>query len=287
MRGVKELDFVGGGRVFGYVIANQQDLSEPEKQQYKAFYCGLCHALAHRYGLPGRLTLNYDMAFLSMLLSSVYGLQDAPGRETCLLHPFKKHTFFAGRFSAYAADMNIALSYYKFRDDWQDDRSLFALWLTKLFGKRFRRAAARYPRQCRAIEDCLSALSAAERRGELNPDIPARLFGALMAEVFVPEEDQHAEKLRAFGSALGKLIYIMDACVDFRRDLKKAKYNPLVATPSAVFDDMLADLAADCGARFEQLGLTADKSIMENILYSGVWTRLNYVRWKEGRLRGE
>ena len=58
--------------MFGYVIANADSLTDEEKARYKAVYCGLCRSLGERHGLRGRLTLNYDMTFLILLLNSMY-----------------------------------------------------------------------------------------------------------------------------------------------------------------------------------------------------------------------
>ena len=57
--------------MFGYVTANKPELKIREFARYKGYYCGLCHALNEDYGLFGRLTLNYDMTFLVMLLSDL------------------------------------------------------------------------------------------------------------------------------------------------------------------------------------------------------------------------
>ena len=54
--------------MFGYVMANRPELKIREYDRYRAYYCGLCRALKKEYGLLGRLTLNYDMTFLVMLL---------------------------------------------------------------------------------------------------------------------------------------------------------------------------------------------------------------------------
>ena len=58
--------------MFGYVMANRPELKIREYDRYRAYYCGLCRALKKEYGLLGRLTLNYDMTFLVMLLSGLY-----------------------------------------------------------------------------------------------------------------------------------------------------------------------------------------------------------------------
>ena len=58
--------------MFGTLIASASSLSEEEMKRYKACYCGLCRSLKQRYGQFSRLTLNYDMTFLILLLQSLY-----------------------------------------------------------------------------------------------------------------------------------------------------------------------------------------------------------------------
>ena len=57
--------------MFGYVIANLEGLTQPQKDRYKGCYCGLCRVLKQRHGFSGRLTLTYDMTFLVLLLSAL------------------------------------------------------------------------------------------------------------------------------------------------------------------------------------------------------------------------
>ena len=41
--------------MFGYVRPSSERLTEEQNTQFQAAYCGLCHALGRRYGLPGRM----------------------------------------------------------------------------------------------------------------------------------------------------------------------------------------------------------------------------------------
>ena len=54
--------------MFGYIAPVLSVLTDEQKQRYRAFYCGVCHALRSRYGQTLRLSLSNDMAFLAMLL---------------------------------------------------------------------------------------------------------------------------------------------------------------------------------------------------------------------------
>ena len=57
--------------MFGYLTADISALSREQYQRYKACYCGLCRSLSQRHGQLSRLTLNYDVTFLILLLSVV------------------------------------------------------------------------------------------------------------------------------------------------------------------------------------------------------------------------
>ena len=55
--------------MFGYVRPADGHLTAEDKSRFQAAYCGLCRSLGRRYGLAARMILNYDLAFLAMLLS--------------------------------------------------------------------------------------------------------------------------------------------------------------------------------------------------------------------------
>lgn len=259
--------------MFGYVIANFDKLIPEEKIEYRSCYCGLCMALGKRHGTISRLTLTYDMTFLILLLSALYREENRIESGRCAVHPLKRHQYWQNRFTDYAADMNVALAYFNFLDDWKDNKKLLPLWEAKLFEQRYKWVAAQYPDRCKVIGESLSELAGIEKAGVLNPDIPANCFGKLLGEVFTPQEDEHSASLRAFGKSLGRFIYIMDACLDLKEDIKKERYNPMAATPSESFGTILNLLMADCTEKYRLLPVGRDRGLMENILYSGVWTR--------------
>lgn len=81
--------------MFGYVIANLEGLTQPQKDRYKGCYCGLCRVLKQRHGFSGRLTLTYDMTFLVLLLSALYEADEERGMELCPAHPLRRHFYWA------------------------------------------------------------------------------------------------------------------------------------------------------------------------------------------------
>ena len=79
--------------MFGYVTVNQDELKIKEWKRYRAYYCGLCHALKETAGQKARLTLSYDMTFLTMLLDDLYDCEQDTGECRCIAHPIKQHTY--------------------------------------------------------------------------------------------------------------------------------------------------------------------------------------------------
>ena len=95
---------------------------------------------------------------------------------------------------------------------------------------------------------------------------------------------------RGFGAALGRFIYLMDACLDVEADVRRGRYNPLQAwSREPAFEgrcrDMLTMLIGEAALAFETLPLIQDAQILRNILYSGVWTR--YALLQEKRRQKE
>jgi hypothetical protein len=262
--------------MFGYVAANQKALSDDEKSRYQAYYCGLCRQLHMKYGSVGRSGLTYDMTFLAILLSSVYGLDETCGSGHCLMHPIRSRPYVITPATSYAADMNMILSYYQSLDDWNDDRNPVAWEKSRLMEKFIPGIREGNPDQYRAITECLRRLGEMERANELNPDLPANCFGELMGALFLWRGDACSDTLWRMGAALGRFIYLMDAACDLKADIKKQRYNPLMTQMEPDLTPILTMIIAECTAEFEKLPTGRDRRILQNHLYSGVWQK--YLR---------
>ena len=258
--------------MFGFVTANSGELTKEQKNRYSAVYCGICRRIRFQHTQTARLTLSYDMAFLALLLMSLYEPEETSGDKACVLHPIKPRPWVDNVYVRYAADMNVALSYYKCLDDWCDEGKRTAHFMASHLAKRMTALMAEYPRQCKAIEECIDRLAQLEKEGCDNVDEPANCFGRLMGELMVYREDLWATYLRQMGFWLGRFVYLADAVTDFDKDRKKGRYNPLRKEDKDQWDDFLVLAMGRCTQHFEMLPLVQDKALLDNILYSGVWT---------------
>lgn len=261
--------------MFGFVTANIKELTPEEKARYNAVYCGICRQIRQQCSSGARLGLSYDMAFLALLLMSLYEPEEIKGNRACGLHPLNPRKFIDNEYIRYCAHMNVALGYYNALDDLQDDGHFGAKVMTGVFGKSLEEIKALYPRQCQAMEICIGELSRLEKANCDNPDLPAGCFGKLLGELLVYEEDLWADKLRRMGDALGRYIYLADAAMDYRKDRKKNRYNPFLAMGTgenpAQWEEYLVLAMGRCTDYYERLPLVQDKKILDNILYSGIW----------------
>lgn len=271
--------------MFGYVTINKPELKIKDYNRYHAYYCGLCHTLKERHGLLGQMTLTYDMTFLVVLLTSLYESNTVHMQKHCVVHPVKKHDLLLNDISTYAADMNVALAYHHFLDDWNDEKKINGLAGFAVLKRKYFTIQKRYPRQCRVIASSLKKLAQLESENEKSLDLVSGCFGTLMSELLIFKEDIWKENLRKIGFFLGKYIYLMDAYFDLEEDIKNKSYNPLIfyknrADYEEFCHEMLTLMISEVANEFEKLPCVTDVEILRNILYGGVWSKYNTKKQK-------
>lgn len=271
--------------MFGIVTANLGELNQQQKERYGAVYCGICRQIRDRSGQLSRLALSYDMVFLALLLMSLYEPEETSGPNACILHPIRHRPWVDSEYIRYAADMNVALAYYNCLDDWRDEKKLSSKAMASVLEKHYLPIRDRYPRQCHAIESSIRDLSCLERENCPNPDTVANCFGRLLGQLLVYREDLWQETLWKVGFDLGRFIYLADAVMDYEKDRRQGKYNPLIAMggepDEKKWEEYLVLALGRCTAEFDKLPLVQDKDLLENILFSGVWTGFHGKKKRE------
>ena len=278
--------------MFGYIIVNKQELKFREFDVYQSYYCGLCQSLKERFGRRGQLTLSYDMTFVALLLSALYDEPVESSTCKCVAHPFEAHATSRSVFTDYAADMNLLLSYYKCLDDWTDERKWKGRLRAAALRGRDKMVEARYPEKAEHIYTLLEHIHLYEKAQEPDVDLASGCFGEIMGEILACRKDEWEDDLRRMGFFLGKFIYLMDAYEDLEKDLRKKEYNPfesMVKNSPQDFETLckliLTSMMSECSKSFERLPILQHASIIRNILYSGVWSKYEYVQAKKKKRR--
>lgn len=274
--------------MFGYINVNKSELSEENKKIYQSYYCGLCQRLHHNCGMKGQMLLSYDMTFAVVLLTGLYELENTEKQFTCPMHPTQKQTSFENEAADYCAAINVLLAYHNLLDDWKDEKKHAQKTLAGIIRKDYERFAAEYPRQVKAIEEYMLKLSEYEASNETNIDLVAGITGEMLGELMAWKEDEWYNELKTLGYYMGKFIYLMDAYEDIDKDDKKNNYNPLRNLRKENEKDfetlcrlMMTSMMSECAKSFERLPILQHADILRNILYSGVWTKYEYIQLKK------
>lgn len=269
--------------MFGYVKINKMDLTFREYEYYRGYYCGLCKTLKDNYGEISRLSLNYDMTFLVVLLNSIYNVEQTVINEGCIVNPFKKKKKIKSEITDYCSDMNVLLSYHKLEDNLNDDNRIIDKVAYNIYKSNFKKAYQNYPSKSDIIKLELTNLYNLEKEKSTNIDLVSNTFGRLMAEVFAYQNDENEEILRKIGFNIGKYIYILDAYSDLEKDFKKNRYNPFIQYIDKkdeliiLVDELIKFSLGVLSKNLNKLKLKKNIGIIENIVYSGMYERYKYI----------
>lgn len=268
--------------MLGYVTINKMELKFKEYYSYKGYYCGLCKCLKTKYSNKSRMTLNYDMTFLILLLSSLYEPENKSYNERCIVHPSKKQLIIQNEITEYAASINIILSYYNMLDNWQDDKDYKSFAVMKALSSEFKKSSRELQDKAYIIKDRIQNISKLEKEKSNDIDAVSNEFGHLMEEIFIYKKDEWERNLRKIGFYLGKFIYFLDAYEDMKEDEENNSYNPFNNLETDDKEQYAKDLLmlnlSFLGDEIEKLPLVQDKGTIDNIIYSGILNKLDKRR---------
>jgi hypothetical protein len=100
------------------INSDQFDTKEDLKT-YQAHYCGLCHALAGKFGQVSRLFTNYEATLMHLLFAGETANEVLLQKGFCPVTLSKKNIYSFN--SDIFADMSIFLAFEKMQDDEYDE----------------------------------------------------------------------------------------------------------------------------------------------------------------------
>ena len=272
--------------MFGYVQPLKGELKVREFEMFKSYYCSLCKYIGKRYGKKAQFLINYDCAFLGLLLDALEEKEPEFYIGRCAYNPLKKKRLIKNsRALEYAADINMMLAYYKLRDDFQDNKSLKSCLLLPLFSRAGKKTAKRLPRVAKEVKEDIETLSRLEREHCENVDAVAAPTAQMLQEIFY-----YGSGMKAAGEVgfnLGRWVYLIDAADDVAEDVKSDDYNVFVkkygknCLDSPAFREEIAFSLqfslAKAAQAYEMLDIRRNQGILNNIIYAGVLQRTDFV----------
>lgn len=267
--------------MFGYVLPLRAELRVREWESYRAYYCGLCKTLKREYGFLSRFALNYDLVVLALTADSLAGERGRACPERCIANPVTRRPVCQPTDGLLlAADGLVLTVYYKLADDAADEHGLkrFAAKAAMLWTRKWRKkAAARRPDLDEALARETRNQSALEARGSAVTDEAAEPTAQMTRALFrAAASDANRPAAERFGYYLGKILYLLDAAEDYRKDEKDGAYNVLLRAglprDQAVEHVRLVCrmCAGEASEWYQKLEFKAHKGILDNILYLGI-----------------
>lgn len=282
--------------MFGYVLPDKPEMKMKEYELFRAYYCGVCKSMGKNFGMLSRLALNYDSVFLGLLLSSIAKESLNLRKEACLANPFKKKWIVKdSKFVDYVADINILFTYYKLRDNWNDEKRFSSLVASKGFSWGFRKVKAEKPDLHNYVNRSIVELSELEHNNCSSMDKAAEPFAKALGNILegacVSKETKTLKAINWLGYNLGKWIYLIDAYDDIEKDIQNKCYNPLVLQYNYKYNENIEKFK--CNLKEEvnlnliySMGQVAqtvnlldmnNKPIVENIVYLGMYKKTEQI----------
>ncbi|HOV25575.1 MAG TPA: DUF5685 family protein [Pseudobacteroides sp.] len=257
--------------MFGYVRYSKPDLTFRDYYKYKAYYCGMCFSIKNNFGQLKRLSLNYDIVFMAILFSGIYGGCDKVHLKKCFLSPFKKKKVILNEYLDYCSSINVLFSYYKLLDDYKDNKSVHSLLLSKILYKDYIKIKDKYPYKEKIVRDGFEKIQELEKFDKTTLDEISDVFGEILGEMFVynPQYDQ-LRLLREIGFYLGKLVYYLDSIDDIEDDAKRKRFNPLLNSYEHNIEKKIDDMIKRIEDYTMQLDIKHSKEIILNIVSQGL-----------------
>ena len=285
--------------MFGYVKPVVAELLVKEHEFYRATYCGICRAMKKHTGALSNVTLSYDSVFLALLRMLYIEDKDFSAKNRrCIAHPLKKRPMLDENSAIeYTARAFVVLTYYKLRDDLQDERGVkrAAVSIARPIAAHAN-AKAELDALSEVVADRLGKIDELEKGGCASVDAPAALFGELLGEIFSHGLSE-SERLVPYevGYHLGKFIYAADAAEDYDSDVKKGRYNPYALLYGGAPLTRENRESIKCGLLLECKRLEGAvnllpfgnratiENIINNIIYLGLAERIKFLDGEENK----
>ncbi len=268
--------------MFGYVKPNYPYLYMKDDTLYRALYCGMCKSIKKANGNLARFSLTYDIAFMSLLVHSIKGVDVEIKNSRCVAHSIKKRPMAkVDELSLILADVNLILAKYKVSDDILDENKGKIKGL--FINKGYKKAIKRHKKVDEIVKKQYGLLTNYEKSNCASIDMVSDCFAKMLEEISIYVLGESAnEHTNLLFYTIGKWIYLIDALDDYDKDVKKSNFNVFKALYGesdykSLIKNNYEQIVAIFGSIFSQMTESYQKinfkfnnDLSSNIVYRGI-----------------
>ena len=277
--------------MFGYVTPDKPNLYMKDFVLFRANYCGVCHAMKKESGQFARLTVNYDIAFISAFFHDLLEEEPKIVMKGCILNPKKRPIVDQTPLMREIARLNLILAGVKIADDKADGEGTFFKRL--LFGHAIKRARKKSPELASLADECVKKQLAEEKNGAFL-NAAAEPFSDMMRKVFrYLAGGKTSPSVEKLGYLLGKYVYFADALDDYDEDVKKGRFNAFKRTFGATsfaelkrmkgedLEFIMEDIVRGVEEAYRDVKMKGNEGVVTNTLWYGLRSRISAILSRE------
>lgn len=281
--------------MFGYILPDKPNMFMRDYALYKSFYCGMCKSIKCHQNTILRLSVNYDVTFINILL---HGIMNEPLNfvtEGCILNPIKKKCILKDDpISEKCVYLNTLLIDFKLRDDLTDKPSVSKRILRGLLKGKIKKSKSLLPKVAELLDKAYIEQVNIETKNQVSFDKVAHPFAICLEQIF--EEllgDKYTEEIGTVAYFLAKYVYLLDAIDDFEKDVKNKEFNvfannyPEAKTLADLLKyedsimEILSGILVTIKENYEKIPVFNTEGIITNTFWYGLGARAKQIIYKE------
>lgn len=222
--------------MFGVLKPDRSLLPPEARHRHASAYCGLCGLIGSQYGFTSRKMVVHDISTLWWILDNRLQDEDGPLPVVNCLRGGTRRLRNHGvtELQQLLAGISIFTLSTKVQDDLNDQPSWKTKALDAYYGNSFQSARRRLIDigfDVGQLEEIVKQQQTMENQAVTDLDIASELTGKAYSQVageIAARSDSSFTKSQAenLGEVLGRVVYIVDAVRDFKKDQGR-QYNPL------------------------------------------------------------
>lgn len=219
--------------MIGYLKPFLKELPRELKNEYRAVYCGLCHTLKKIGGFVGTACLNYEAVLFLVILLAMQEEEPKVFHGSCPYTPFL-HVPFVDYLSPLfinAACTSYVVVNLKVMDNLQDEKAFRWIAAERLLRRGTKRAEVTLKNTIRDLYGSVYNYYILEQDNSSTFNSLLEASGKMLETIVIPlfkaTKVTNERELLFMANALGRWIYLMDACDDWLEDKRRDEFNPI------------------------------------------------------------